>query len=217
MFLLHASLHNIRFYDIFQSILTLLWRGYPTILVCLDVKVNLKMPRIKSKAASEGNDSILQNEFGFGELTTAKIFGAFAEELDRCFDRNTGHFDQRFEESQENKNNQQLAALQHEAQQPRFAPKSDVKLDMTTCVRMKGAAADDEKYRDISSARVDDDSMRLTSFRDQEFTEPSALSKYSDDALVDEGAKAPKSRLSLVTIRKSTPAGGLLDADSSST
>ena len=93
MFLLHASLHNICFYDIFQSLSTLLWRGCPTTLVCLDVKVNLKMPRIKSKAASEGNDSILQNEFGFGELTTAKIFGATAEELDRCFDKIKGHFD----------------------------------------------------------------------------------------------------------------------------
>ena len=218
IFLPHASLHNICFYDIFQSLLTLLWRGCPTTLVCLDVKVNLKMPRLKSKAASEVNDSILQNEFGFGKLTTAKIFGAFAEELDRCFDRNTSHFDQPFEESKEkNKNNQRLAALQHEAQHPRLAAKSDVNLDMTTRERMKGAAADDEKYRDISSAWVDDDPMRLTSFRNQESTETSALSKKSDDALVDEGAKAPKSRLSLVTMRKSTPAGGSLDAGSAST
>ena len=88
---------------------------------------------------------------------------------------------------------------------------------MTTRELMKDAAADDEKYRDISSARVDNDPMRLTSFRDQESTEPSALSEYSDDALVDEGAKAPKSRLALVTMRKSTPAGGLLDAGSAST
>ena len=59
-----------------------------------------------------------------------------------------------------------------------------------------GAAADDEKNEDISSARVDDDPMRLTSFGDQEFTEPSALSEFSDDTLVDKGAEEPTSRLS---------------------
>ena len=176
------------------------------------------MPRQKSKAASESNDPILQNKFGFGERTTAEIFGVFAEELDRWFDINTSHFDQRFEESKEkNKKNQRLAALQHEAQQSRLATKSDVKLDLTTRERMEGAAADDEKNRDISSARVNDDPMRLTSVRDQQPTEPSALSEYSEDALVEKGAKAPKSRLSLVKMRKSTPAGGLFDAGSAST
>ena len=67
---------------------------------------------------------------------------------------------------------------------------------MMTRESIEGAAADDEKNEDISSAREDDDPMRLTSFGDQEFTEPSALSEYSDDALVDKGAEAPTSRLS---------------------
>ena len=57
---------------------------------------------------------------------------------------------------------------------------------------MEGAAADYKKHGDISSARVDDDPMRLTSFSDQESTEPPALSECSDGALVDEGAEAPK-------------------------
>ena len=83
--------------------------------------------------------------------------------------------------------------------------------------RMEGAAADNEKYGDISSARVNDDPMRLTSFDDQETTEPPALSECSDDALVDECLEALKPRLSSVKMRKSTPSGGLQDAGSAST
>ena len=79
---------------------------------------------------------------------------------------------------------------------------------------MEGGVAD-EKLRDISSARVGDDPMSRTSFGDQEYTEPSALTKCSDDALVDKGTEAPKPRLSLVEMRMLTPAAGdLLHAGS---
>ena len=93
--------------DIFQSLLTLLRRGCPITPVCLDVKINLRMPRTKSKATSEGNGPIHQNKSGFGELTTVEIYGVFAEELDKSFDKNKGHFDQRFKESKEKNNNYQ--------------------------------------------------------------------------------------------------------------
>ena len=65
---------------------------------------------------------------------------------------------------------------------------------MKTRERVEGAAADDEKSEDISSARVDDGPMRLVSFGDQESTEPPALSQCNDDAQVNEGAEAPKPR-----------------------
>ena len=93
--------------DIFQSLLTLLRRGCPITLVCLDVKINLKMPRTKSKAALEGNVLIHPNKYGFSELTTVEIYGVFVEELDKSFDKNKGHFDQSFKESKEKNNNDQ--------------------------------------------------------------------------------------------------------------
>ena len=46
-----------------------------------------------------------------------EIYRVFAEELDKYFDRKRGHIDQRFENmKKENKNNQRLAGLQHQAQ-----------------------------------------------------------------------------------------------------
>ena len=45
----------------------------------------------------------------------------------------------------------------------------------------------------------------------------SALTKCSDDALVNEGAEAPKPRFSPVKMRKSTPAGRALHVGSVST
>ena len=87
---------------------------------------------------------------------------------------------------------------------------------MKTREGMEGVVADNEKYEDISSARVDDDPMRLTSFGDQESTESLALSECRDDALVDEGAEGPRLHFSPVKIRKSTSVGSLLHAGSAS-
>ena len=78
---------------------------------------------------------------------------------------------------------------------------------------MEDGAAD-EKCGDTSSARVDDNPMRRTSFGDQELTESSALTKCSDDALATKAPKR-KPRLSFVEMRMLTPAtGGLLHAGS---
>ena len=94
--------------------------------------------------------------------------------------------------------------------------KADVKPYMKTHERMESTAADDERYGDISSARVDDDRIRLTSFGDEKFTKrSSAAEKGIGDALVDEGAEAPKPCLSPVEMRMLIPAaGGLLPTDS---
>ena len=127
----------------------------------------------------------------------------------------TSRFDQqKFEESKEkvkNKNNQHPAGLQLQAQQSRLAVKADVFQDKKTRGGKEGIAID-ERYGGISSVRVDD-LMSQTSFGDKEFTEPSALTKCNDDALVDEDAEALKSCLLPVEMRMSIHTGGLLHAD----
>ena len=58
--------------------------------------------------------------------------------------------------------------------------------------------------------------MRLISFDDEEYIEPPVL-PFKDDALVNQGHDVPKPCLSPMDMRKSTPAGDLLHADSAST
>ena len=105
--------------------------------------------------------------------------------------------------------NQRLAGRQHEAQQPRVAATADVKQDTETLERMEGAEADDEKNEDISSAWVDYDPMHLVSFVDEESPNVQ-LSQCKDHGLVGDGAEP-------VEVNMSTPAGGLLIADTAST
>ena len=76
----------------------------------------------------------------------------------------------------------------------------------------EGAAEDEEKHGDISSSRVDEDSMHLTSFDD--LAEPLALPICRVDALVNKGVKAPKPCLSPVKMRTSPSASGLLPTGS---
>ena len=96
--------------------------------------------------------------------------------------------------------------------------KADINLDMKTHERTEGTVADDEKYGDISSARVDDDIMRFISFGDQKLTEPSvAFTVSNHGALVDDGAEAPKPRRLPVKMRMLTPTSGLLHTGSAST
>ena len=135
-----------------------------------------------------------------------EIYQVFTEELDKYFYRTTNHFDQRFEDMEkDNNNNQCLAGLQHQSQQPHLAVDAEVRPGPTTRERTEGAAADEEKYGDISSSRVDDDPMHLTSFDD--LAQSSGLPVCRDDALVNEGAEALKPDLSLVEMRASTLTG----------
>ena len=90
----------------------------------------------------------------------------FAEELEKCFDRWRNHLDQKFECTEENKRKQSLAGLPHELQQRSVATEADAKTDTRTRKRTEGAAANGAKNGYITSARVDHDPMRLTSFDD---------------------------------------------------
>ena len=132
--------------------------------VCLNVEVNLNTPRMESKAIPKGNGPFLHYAYGSGGLTMEGIFRIAAEELVKRFDRCVCHFNQRFEDT-EKKKNQSLAELQHQAQQPRLALKVDLKTDKKTRKRTEGAAADNDRHEDISSARAEDGPTSLTSFR----------------------------------------------------
>ena len=113
------------------------------------------------------------------------------------------------------KTNRCLAGLQLQAQQPPLATKVDVKQDMMKTRARIDDGVTDEKTGNISSARVDDETMSHTSSGNLEFTEPSAITKCSYDALVDKGAEAPKPRHSPMEMCMLTPtAGGVLHAGS---
>ena len=85
--------------------------------------------------------------------------------------------------------------------------------DKKTRERTEGAAtAVQAKLRDSCSAnQVDPDPMCLTSFGDDSIGPP-ALPCSRNDALVGNGAAAPKSCLSPLEMRTATAAGGLLPA-----
>ena len=105
--------------------------------------------------------------------------------------------------------NQRVAKLQHQVQQPRLATEADVRPDTKTLEHTKSAEVDEEKYGDISSARVDDNPTTLTNFANK--VEPLAPEKGIGNALVNEGTEAPKTHLPPVEVRMLTStAGGLV-------
>ena len=80
---------------------------------------------------------------------------------------------------------------------------------------MEDVAAERVTRGNNSSAQVDPDPMCLASF-DDGTTGPLALPCSRDDALVHNGAAAPKPTLLPVEMRKQTTAGGLLPAGTAS-
>ena len=105
---------------------------------------------------------------------------------------------------------QLLASLEQDARQPRLTVGADVTSDKKTRKRTEGAAAAERVISEgNSSAQVDTDPIHLTSFGDDS-TGPPIFPCLRDDALVDNGAAAPKPCLSQVEICKPTTAGGLL-------
>ena len=143
--------------------------------------------------------------------------GITREELRRVMSE-TG--DEAFEEITEDMRriNQRLASLEQDARQPRIAMESDVKADKKTRVRTEGAAAAVQaKHGDSCSAkRAQAGSKRSTSFSDDS-TKPPALPRSRNDALVGNGATAPKSCFSLLEMGTPTVAGGLLPTGKTST
>ena len=134
------------------------------------------------------------------------------ETLDKLLVRRGNKLDGMVKEARNT--NQRRAGLQHQAQQSRLAMKVDVLEDKKTRESTEDFAQDG-RLGDISSDRVHDP-MRLTSFGDQDYTEPPAL-PCRDDALVNQGHEVAKPCLSPVEMRKLTSAGGLLHAGAGST
>ena len=114
--------------------------------------------------------------------------------------------------------NQRLADLQHGAQQPRFATEAGVEPDMKTRNRTEGAAADQARNEDSSSARVDDGPTSLTSFSMIDEPLLTTPEKCIGDVLVNKDAEASKPNIPTVEVRKlPSAAGGLLPAGPAST
>ena len=89
-----------------------------------------------------------------------------------------------------------LASLKHDARQPRLATEADVQAGTKTRERTWGAAtAVQAMHEDSCSAnRVDPDPMCSTSFGD-DCTGSPAFPCSREDAMVENGAVAPKSCL----------------------
>ena len=134
------------------------------------------------------------------------------EKLDKLLVRRGNKLDDMVKEARNA--NQRRSGLQHEAQQPRLTMKSDV-LEYKKTRDSTEDFAQDGRLGDISSDRVHDP-MRLTSFGDQDYTEPPAR-PCRDDALVNQGHEVAKPCLSPVEMRNSTSAGSLLHAGAAST
>ena len=112
---------------------------------------------------------------------------------------------------------QRSASLEQDARQPRLAMKADVTIYTKTRKRTEGAAAAERVVReDNSSAEVDPNPICLASIG-EDYTGPPAHPCTRDNALVDNGAAAPKPCLSPVEMRTLTAAGGLLSASKAST
>ena len=132
------------------------------------------------------------------------------------FDRQLKIMDELADDMRDTK--QQLADFEQDARQSRLATEADVPSDTKNRQRMEGAAAAVQtKDGDSCFAnQIHPDPVCLASFGDVS-TRPPALPSSRDDALVGNGAAAPKSCLSPVEMRMLTAAGGLLLAGTVST
>ena len=161
------------------------------------------MPRKESKAVSEGNGPVPQQEElgSFGQLTLSdlhRMMEELFEKSGRYLDSIKRHFDQQEKKLDEFMEmvDQRVASLEQDARQPRLALAEDGAADTKTCERTEGAAeAVQAMHGDSCSAnRVDPDPKCSTSFGDDR-TGPSVLPCLREDVLVDNGAAAPKSCL----------------------
>ena len=114
-------------------------------------------------------------------------------EIKRVLDRMENKIEDMEKEVQNNQRPDELKQLQ--AQQPRLAVKAGAFQDKKTRESKEGFAADGI-LAGISSDRVHNDLMRLTSFGFQEHTEPSALTLYELVMLWLTEAPKCKSRVS---------------------
>ena len=158
------------------------------------------MLRKESKAVPEGNGPVSQQEeFGSGQPTPMDVHRKIGELGDKKMDEITRLLEQ------------YLTRLEHVARQPSLAMEANGPANTKTHERTEGTTkAVQAKHRDSCSAgRVDPDPMCSTSFGD-DCTTPPARPCSGKNALVDNGAAAPKSCLLSLEMRSPAAAGGLL-------
>ena len=171
------------------------------------------MPRNWSKAIPEGNGPVPQREkFGSDQPTLADVYRIIEELSDKS--------DRKLDELTENlkRANQRVASLEQDARQPHHAIEVDVPEYKKTRESKEGAAAAVQAMHEDSFAAnwVDPDPKRSIRFGD-DFTGLPAVFCSRDDALVGNGAAAPKSCLSPLEMRTPTAADGLLSTGKTST
>ena len=112
---------------------------------------------------------------------------------------------------------ERLASLEHDARQPYLAMEADGPADTKTRERMEGdATAVQAMHGNSFSASQVDPGPKTPSTGFGGKADPPAL-PCKDDVLVDKGAAAPKSYLSLLEMRTTPAPGGLLPTGKTST
>ena len=183
----------------------------------LTLRFTLKIPRKKSKVVPKGNGLIPQDAYVMlGGITVTELRQIMSRTWDYVCDKCGLNMPEKSRDIRATQH--RSASLEHDARQPRLVIEADVPADKKTPERTEGAAAAVQaKHGNSRSAkRVQTGPTSSTSFGG-DFTEPSALPCSRDDALVDNGAAAPKSCLSSLEMRSPTNAGGLLPTGKAST
>ena len=171
------------------------------------------MPRKESEAVPEGDGPVpQQKEFVSGQPTLVDVYRM----VKKVFDRWDRKLDEMAEEMRAM--DQRASNVEQDARQPRLAMVVDGQADTKTRECTEGAAtAVQAIHGDHCSAnRVDPDPMCSTSFGDDCIGSPAPPCSRGD-TLVDNGAAAPKSCISLLEMRTTTAAGGLLPTGEIST
>ena len=164
------------------------------------------MLRKESEAVSEGNGPVHQEEeFGFGQPAPVDEFREIKSQFDKLKE-----LMRRFE--------QHLLSQEQEARQPLLAmEEADGHANIKTQERAEGAATAVQAMRGDSCTaeqKVQDGPETSITFGVE--AEPPDL-PCREDALVEDGATAPKSCLPSLEMRSPTGAGGLLPTGETST
>ena len=167
------------------------------------------MPRKEGQAVPEGNGPVPQQQkFGSGQPTLENFCRIMSEEIDKIFDKHIGIIRELYEDM--SVIDQRVASLEQDTRHPRLTMEADGQADTKTRERTEGAATAVQATHDdsCSANRVDSKPMCSTSFGDDS-TRPPVLPCSREDALVNNGAAAPKSRLSRLEMRTTTAAGAV--------
>ena len=169
------------------------------------------MLRKESDAVPEGNDPVpQQDELGSGQTTLVGAIRMLYERMDSHFNRQKKKMDKRIMKMTRG-TSQRISSLEQDVRQPRLAMEAGGHEDTKTHEHTEGAtAAVQAMHGDSCSAnRVDPDPTYSTSSDDDCLGLP-ASSCSGENALVANGAAAPKSCFPSLETCSSVAAGDLL-------